>query len=769
MFRLNVRDYGAIGNGVIDDTSAFERALVDLYERYPDPSYPYSGELFIPNGIYRLTRGIRGPASYPVQVSCLRPQREDAPPNESPNIFVAGPDTNHGRFRLEIERGGGLGVATFRWSQNWGRTWETGITIPAGGSYTLGTAERGIVVTFPAGVYWPMTEYFWPGNGAHPLPPHCRIVGEHMVKTVLSFNFSRSEGRGDGIRMVWNAVQQSGRFVAIRDLTLENTSASNRLDHDTIRSEGTAPPLITLAGHPYRDDFEFKVEITREGGLGTATFRYSTDDGRTWLRVDWANPDSVDVVVRASVQLVGSGMTVHFPDAHYSTDNVYTWNVTGYAGAGILCTGENEVTIERVSVRGFARSVILDGTLNSRISHCILFPQDRNGNDVVGSDATIAIWLTRDYYHPSASFLGATGLANIHLIENCKLGGPAISIWHEDGVLHTVRQCDFTSAQVCALFGSPKCVRYENCYTENISPTGGGAFFEMSRGGIAHEVEITNCWLGNQHGAPLFRLTAGQISRLTFSGNLAQGGLESPLFVGAGNIQASFWNSSVVAPNLLDYPDVKYDTDGQQVFLSGKNSEGIGLGTFKPTANLHLRQWVDPLLPLFRFENGGNPLLRKRYELSGDLSTLSHQAGIGSDAVTPHGIYQAVKIAFTRPPRVPDDPTDVDAFEWPMLGEVYVHAEATFLLTTDGGGVCAFWKLRVLAQKVGGVITIVGERATTLDSSVPAHLPRIEFSVPTIEPAGNDRLLFRAHQGTIPWTCTWTVKVEITQGARGGF
>ena len=47
---INIKDYGAVGDGVADDTDAFETALDELV------TGPRSGVLFLPAGEYRITK-----------------------------------------------------------------------------------------------------------------------------------------------------------------------------------------------------------------------------------------------------------------------------------------------------------------------------------------------------------------------------------------------------------------------------------------------------------------------------------------------------------------------------------------------------------------------------------------------------------------------------------------------------------------------------------------------------------------------------------------
>lgn len=55
---VNVRDYGAVGNGTIDDTGALIRALRDLYDEASGNDPRRNRALYIPAGIYRISQAI---------------------------------------------------------------------------------------------------------------------------------------------------------------------------------------------------------------------------------------------------------------------------------------------------------------------------------------------------------------------------------------------------------------------------------------------------------------------------------------------------------------------------------------------------------------------------------------------------------------------------------------------------------------------------------------------------------------------------------------
>lgn len=97
-----------------------------------------------------------------------------------------------------------------------------------------------------------------------------------------------------------------------------NNGASNSLPlgqaAPALVKAGTSAPDVTLQGRPVWGSMLLRVEITSGGGLGTAVFRWSSDDGITWV---------AGVLTAASVVLGATGLLATFADGTYSTDNVY--------------------------------------------------------------------------------------------------------------------------------------------------------------------------------------------------------------------------------------------------------------------------------------------------------------------------------------------------------------------------------------------------------------------------------------------------------------
>lgn len=58
----NVRDFGAVGNGIVDDTDAIQRAVYELYDRFDgNTDFLTRRALYFPGGTYKITEKIKLP------------------------------------------------------------------------------------------------------------------------------------------------------------------------------------------------------------------------------------------------------------------------------------------------------------------------------------------------------------------------------------------------------------------------------------------------------------------------------------------------------------------------------------------------------------------------------------------------------------------------------------------------------------------------------------------------------------------------------------
>lgn len=114
-----------------------------------------------------------------------------------------------------------------------------------------------------------------------------------------------------------------------------------------VSSTGTAPPILTITGTPY-DDGTVKAEILQAGARGTATFRYSRDNGTTW---------SPEIVTAATYLIADLGVTLNFPVGAYSVNNRYEFSCTAPTLSNTNVTDALEAL--RTSGREFGQCIIL--------------------------------------------------------------------------------------------------------------------------------------------------------------------------------------------------------------------------------------------------------------------------------------------------------------------------------------------------------------------------------------------------------------------------
>lgn len=114
----------------------------------------------------------------------------------------------------------------------------------------------------------------------------------------------------------------------------------------SVTAAGTTPPAVTVSGMPNYAGYQFKIEITVGGARGTAEFRWSINNGSTWVESD--------VVTAATVALGSTGVTVAFDTGTYATDNVYTFTPTA--------TWDGKVDVVTLSQQGIELQVRLSST-----------------------------------------------------------------------------------------------------------------------------------------------------------------------------------------------------------------------------------------------------------------------------------------------------------------------------------------------------------------------------------------------------------------------
>jgi polygalacturonase len=106
-----------------------------------------------------------------------------------------------------------------------------------------------------------------------------------------------------------------------------------------------AGPAITVSGNPL-GSFTVVVQILLNGGVGTATFRYSLDNATTW---------SQSFAVASTFPLPGTGLTIAFPAGTYNgpspgPQDQYTWTST--AAVSLTTNAAHEFSVKWWGAKG---------------------------------------------------------------------------------------------------------------------------------------------------------------------------------------------------------------------------------------------------------------------------------------------------------------------------------------------------------------------------------------------------------------------------------
>lgn len=102
----------------------------------------------------------------------------------------------------------------------------------------------------------------------------------------------------------------------------------------TITSSGTSPPVATITGTP-SGAWKLQIDCLVGGAAGTATYRFSTDNGNTWSASVTTNatPGTAVALTDTAVDsLVGAngktGLSVAFAAGTFNADNLWTSNAS---------------------------------------------------------------------------------------------------------------------------------------------------------------------------------------------------------------------------------------------------------------------------------------------------------------------------------------------------------------------------------------------------------------------------------------------------------
>lgn len=153
------------------------------------------------------------------------------------------------------------------------------------------------------------------------------------------------EGRGEGpaVETAANILAKGGGPVAFCG-TESSIAASNGQMLPTYSATGSngaitktdAGPAIAITGTP-NGSYDMQIEITTAGALETAAFRWSIDNGATWVAEGITT--AADGVHELATDAFDTGLTATFASGTYVLNETYSWTTTP-GGGSIAVSGD---------------------------------------------------------------------------------------------------------------------------------------------------------------------------------------------------------------------------------------------------------------------------------------------------------------------------------------------------------------------------------------------------------------------------------------------
>lgn len=241
-----------------------------------------------------------------------------------PTVTVSGYPKGDYKIHIDIDGGGALATATFRWSIDDGVSWVA-TTVATAASVALG--NTGVTVAFSAGTYNADNLYTFTANQ---IP-----IKTYSSPEKLKTDYTGGKGVECAVAIL-TAAGSSGakvRFVPV--------PASVAGSNSSVTASNGSAPAVTLSGTP-NDDYQGEVEILSTGARGTATFRYRLGKDENW---------SAPIATAATYAIAGSGLTLNFASGTYTDGDTYVWESTSpsYATADLAAAFD---AIKRKGLRG---------------------------------------------------------------------------------------------------------------------------------------------------------------------------------------------------------------------------------------------------------------------------------------------------------------------------------------------------------------------------------------------------------------------------------
>lgn len=148
-------------------------------------------------------------------------------------------------------------------------------------------------------------------------------------------------GEGPAVELAADVLSQGGGPIAFMRTTGSIAASNGQVlptygaagTNGSVTEGGTTPPDITPSGNP-KGSYLMKVDVTTGGTLGTMLFRWSIDNGSTWVAEGVTSAASVEL----KTATFDTGITIAMTAGTYNIDNEYSWTATP-GGGTIAITG----------------------------------------------------------------------------------------------------------------------------------------------------------------------------------------------------------------------------------------------------------------------------------------------------------------------------------------------------------------------------------------------------------------------------------------------
>jgi hypothetical protein len=341
--------------------------------------------------------------------------------------------------RVKIIAGGARGTATFQVSTDGGTTWSA-TTATSGTPIAVGTT--GMTVNFVTGTYVANTTYKSIANAVQVTGTPAASPWDLRVKIVVggalgvaTYQYSTDGGA------TWSVAAVTATRVAIGATGLAaNFPSATYVAGNIYSYAGTFSPNIFLTGSPAGGPWDTRFKMIAGGGVGTATFQYSTDGGSTW---------SGTTTTAATVSIGSTGMKATFAAGTYYANSLH------------------QIPVGRVGLQGtptggpwdFRVQIVTAGALGTAT-----FKYSSDGGTTWSAALTTAATVS----------LGTTGMvatfASITYPSPAWVFGAFVAHYHQNNATYQMQQADSCSNNVTSTGNYD----YRLNYLPSFAPTAAG-------------------------------------------------------------------------------------------------------------------------------------------------------------------------------------------------------------------------------------------------------------------------------------------------------